>query len=602
MSADVVYLLVLLSAALVLLYKGWIRHDLVALSVMVATMFPWKAGADGLVGILSVEQAVSGFGSPALIMVGSMFVLSAATVRTGAADLLGRKLLQVGARSEFLFQLTVLCLVTAFSAVINDTATVLMWMPVVLGVCRERGYAPSRVLILLAYASLLGGQWTLVGTRSNIIISDYLRRATGEGLGFFTFAPVAATVFAAVVAWFVLAGRRLLPPVRDEPTLSERYDVQEYLTEVLLEPTSDLVGKRLDELEVLRDNSTRALQVVRDRESFPARPWVRLREGDVLVVQGRMDEIANLLAREGLKPLEELQVGDQVLKRIDLVMAEAVVPPGSGLEGRTLSSLDLPGRFELSVLALARPTRRRLGRPLRQPLRAGDSVLLVGHEEDMDRLRAEYDLLLLERRSLPPADNRKGYLALALLGAMVAVSASGLVTPAFAIPMAALLAVLLRCVSLREAYASMDLRALMVLGGMIPLGLALEESGTAELVARSALAALEGYDPWWIFAGSLLVAVLLTQVVENAAVAVIMAPVSYQIALASGARPEAFLLGIAICISTAFMTPVAHESTILVVQPGGYEFRDFLRMGTPLALLTWLATVTFLPLIYPLEA
>lgn len=601
MSAESIYLLVVLAGALLLLYKGWVRHDVTALLVMIATMVPWVPGEDGLRGVLPVEEAVSGFGSPALVMVAAMFVLSAAMVRTGATRLLGGALLAAGARSELLFQLTVLAAITLFSAVINDTTTVLMWMPIVLGICRERGYAPNRLLIVLAYASLLGGQWTLIGTRSNIILSDYLRSRTGEGLGFFSFTPVAAAVFVVVVAWFLVAGRRLLPAARSEPSLADRYDVQEYLTEVLVEPSCDLLGRRLDELEVLRQHRIEVLQVVRGRRPSRPRPWVRLYPGDVLVVQGRVEDIARLMDREGLQVIEELRVDEGFLRRVDVVMAEAVLPPGSSMEGRTLGSLDLPSRYGVSVLGLARSGRPVAGRPLTRRLRGGDSILLVGHDADIARLRGDQDLLVLERRSLPPSNDRKGYRALALLVFVAVTSAAGIFTPAFVVPVAAVLAILTGCVSLREAYESLDLRALVVLGGMIPLGIALDESGTAAVVARAVHSSLEGFHPWYLLAVSLLFATGLTQIIENAAVAVIMAPVAYELAVASGANPLTFLLGMAICISTAFMTPVAHESTILVIQPGGYRFRDFLRFGTPLALLTWAVTVLVLPLLYPLR-
>ncbi len=211
MNPEAVYLAVVLAGALVLFYTGWIRPDLTAAIVLVTTMLPWRPdGGGGLRGLLTPKEALSGFGSPAVAMVASMFVLSAAMVRTGAAQLIGRRLLAAGSRSLLAHQLTVLAAVTVFSSVVNDTTTVLLWMPMVMAQCRARGQPPSRVLMLVAFASLLGGQWTLIGTRSNIVVSDYLRERTGEGLGFFSFTPIAVLVWVATLVWFVLAGRRLL--------------------------------------------------------------------------------------------------------------------------------------------------------------------------------------------------------------------------------------------------------------------------------------------------------------------------------------------------------------------------------------------------------
>ena len=441
MPAESVYLLAVLAGALLLLYKGWVRHDVTALLVMLATMVPWIPEDGGLRGVLPVEDAVAGFGSPALVMVAAMFVLSAAMVRTGATNLMGGALLAAGARSELLFQLTLLGAITLISAVINDTTTVMMWMPTVLAICRERGYAPNRVLIVLAYASLLGGQWTLIGTRSNILLSDELRQYTGSGLGFFSFTPIAAAVFATVLAWFLLVGRRLLPQARAESALPERYEVQEYTSEVLVEPTSELVGRRLGDTDLARPGRTAVLQIVRSGRPIPARSRLVLQGGDVLVVQGRVDDITQLVARDGLRLLDGTHEGADALGAVDSVMAEAVVPPGSPLEGRTLDALELRQRYDLSVLALARPGRGTRGRPQARPLRAGDSILLVGQEEDMARLRDEHELLLLERRSLPLVGGRKGWLALGLLALVALTSACGLLAPAFVIPLAAVVAI-----------------------------------------------------------------------------------------------------------------------------------------------------------------
>ena len=265
MSAASIYLAVVLSLALVSFYTQRLRPDVTALLVMLSLLIPWQPTDDGLQAILTASQAFHGFGSPALLMVTSMFVLSAAMVRTGAAQMLGGRLLEAGAKSELSFQLTVLVLVTGFSAIVNDTTTVLVWMPPVMAICQKRGYAPSRILMLLAFASLLGGKWTLIGTRSNVILSDYLLDRTGEGLAFFAFAPVGAAVFVACITWFVLVGRRFLPQAQASPSLESRYEVAEFLTETMAEPDSDIVGRTLGELD-LPGRDVTVLQIIRGLE------------------------------------------------------------------------------------------------------------------------------------------------------------------------------------------------------------------------------------------------------------------------------------------------------------------------------------------------
>lgn len=601
MTAEAIFLAVLLGAALVLFYTGWLRIDLTALLVLLALVLPWRLDEEGRpVGILEPEAAFSGFGSPAVIMVASMFVLSAAMVRTGAAPLIGERLLRAGARSLGGLQATVLVAVTLFSSVINDTTTVLIWMPLVLEVCRQHGHAPSKVLMPLAFASLLGGQWTLIGTRSNILVSDFLRSATGEGLGFFTFTPVAAAVFVVVLVFFMLVGRRLLPTIEEGVSLARRYEVTEYLTEIMATPGSTMVGRSLAELPLPAEREVTILQVIRGDEYLPPSPWLRIAEGDVFVIQGRISEITALLEQTNLQFKEELKLGERTLRSVDLMLAEAVVPPLSDLVGRRLEELDLPSRYGLSILAIGRRGEVLHGRLHAQELETGDSLLLVAHATQMDRLREDPDLVVLESYRRPPIGRQRALIVLGLLVSIALFSATGLLSPAVVIPAAAVTAILTRCISLRGAYEAIDLRTLVILGGMIPYGIALEETGTAAALARWVGTALEGAGPHVLLAVLLLAVVVFTQLIENAAVAIIFAPVAYELAVTAGADPLPFLLGTAICTSSSFMTPVAHESTILVMAPGRYAFRDYLRVGTPLAFITWAVTVLVLPRIYPL--
>lgn len=600
MTAEAAFLVVVLLAALVLFYTGWVRPDVTALLVMLSMILPWRAGPDGMTGILSVQEGFSGFGSPAVIMVASMFVLSAAMVRTGAAQLIGGRVLAAGAATELRFQVTVLGVVTLFSAFVNDTTTVLVWMPMVLAICRERGYAPSRVLLLLAYASLLGGQWTLIGTRSNLVISDYLRARTGEGLSFFGFTPVAVAIWLAVLGAFLLFARRLLPSGGRGASMAERYEVQEYLTEAMASPDSELIGKSLAELDLRSRHDVTVLQVVRGKQVLPPSPWLRLQPEDVLIVQGRITKITELLSSPGLQVREELALDEKTLRSADLRMAEAVVAPNTELVGRSLGALEFHRSHGISVLAIRRRGHSVPGRLLNVRLQAGDALLLVGHASEIDRLRLDPAWLLLESRALPAIGKLRAYVVLALMACMVGASVSGLLSPSIVIPLVAVAAILLRCVGMRDAYESIDLAALVVVGGMIPFGLALEKTGSAHALAQLVADGLDGMPPVLLFAAVMLLAVLGTQLIENAAVAIVLAPVAYELAVSSGAEPVPYLLGLAICVSSAFLTPVAHESTILVMGPGGYRFRDYLRLGLPFAVLTWLVTVVVVPWLYPL--
>ncbi len=600
MTAESVFLAAILLAAMVSFYLQRVRADVTALLVMLALLVPWRPGPNGLEAILSPVQAFHGFGSPALVMVASMFVLSAAMVRTGAAALLGGRLLSRSATSELRFQLTILVMITGFSAVINNTTTVLVWMPPVMAICRERGYSPSRVLMLLAFGSLLGGQWTLIGTRSNVILSDFLADTPGgSGFGFFAFTPLAALVFLACGAWFVLAGRRFLPRGESKASLESRYEVAEFLTETMAETDSEYVGKTLKELD-LAEKDVSLLQVIRDKEFLPPSPWLRVQPGDVLVIQGRITAITDVITSPGMKVREELKINDKTLRSADLRMVEAILPPDSGLVQRSLRDVDFHHRYGVSPLAISRAGRSIRERPSRVTLRSGDSLLLVGHETEIQRLRRNPDLLLLESRPLPNARPRSAIVLLLILFLMVVSGAFGWLSPATTIPMAAMAAVLSGCVGLRSAYEAIDLPTLIIVGAMIPFGEALQTTGTAELFA-GAIADFAGADsPHLTLGVLLLLALILTQIIENAAVAVLLAPLAYEMALASDADPRPYFLGICVCISASFITPIAHESTLLVMGPGRYRFRDYVVLGLPFAVITWLVATLATPLIWPL--
>ncbi len=599
MTAESLYLAIVLALALWSFWLQRLRPDVTALLVMLSLLLPWRPTGDGLRSILTPTEAFHGFGSTAVIMVASMFVLSAAMVRTGAAQLIGGRLLAAGASSELRFQLTVLLLVTAFSALVNDTTTVLVWMPPVMAICRERGYSPSRVLMLLAFASLLGGQWTLIGTRSNVILSDYLAARDGTGLGFFAFTPVAFAVFGACVAWFVLVGRHFLPAAGTNPTLESRYEVAEFLTETMAEPGSSFVGKTLAEID-LGSRDITVLKVIRGREFLPPNGHLRVQPHDVLVIQGRITAITDAL-QQGLSVKEELQLDDKTLRSADLRMVEAILPPDSELLHHSLRDLDFHRLYGVSPLAISRAGRSLRDRPLAEPLKGGDSLLLVGHEAELQRLRLNPNLLLLESRPLPVGRRTQAWLVLGLMVAMVVCTATGLLAPAVAIPLAAMAAVLTGCVGIRSAYEAIDLQAIVIVGAMIPFGAALQSTGTAQRFAEVVVAALPADSPHLLLAFVLAMAIVLTQVIENAAVAVVLAPLAHELATTAGCRPMPFVLGVAICVSAAFVTPVAHESTILVMGPGRYRFRDYVVLGLPFAVLTWLVTTLLVPVLLPLR-
>jgi di/tricarboxylate transporter len=596
MTEEYIALALILGAAMYLFWTSKVRTDVVALLVMLALIFPWPHSDGRWRGILTYQEGFSGFGSAAVVMVAAMFIFGAAMVRTGVVGLLGGKLFKACAGSEILLQSAILAVTTTLSMFVNDTTVVLVFLPIVMSVCKEKNLSPSRYLMAVAYGSLLGGQWTLIGTRSNIVISDYLLQKSGAALGFFDFTAVASVVFAVCAAYFLFVGRRFLPKPGEG---QEEKQAAQYLSEAVIASKSEAVGKRFDELIWRKRSDVSVLEIVRGRERMPPHGWIHLQAGDVLVVQGPQSAMNEVLKSPELELREESEIGEESLKKAELIMTEATLAPASDYAGYTLDELGFTRESGFSVMDIARKGERIREAPGATRLRFGDTLLLLGHVSGLERLQRNANLVLLDQYLSPVVGKHKAFILLALLMGIIGGAVTGLLSPAISIPVAAMLAILFRCVRVPELYHGVDWQSIVTVAGMIPFGLALEKSGAASAVAQLIGHNVSGYGSIVLLGSILLLAVVLTQLIENAAVAIILAPIAYQVSVQAGVNPKPFLVGLAICVSAAFCTPVAHESTILVMGPGRYQFKHYLQAGGMMAFLTWLLATLVTPLVWP---
>ena len=586
MKPEFIVLGLILLVALYLFWTQKLRTDIAAVLVMLSLALPWPRPDGKWLSILSPQEAFSGFGSVAVIMVTAMFVFGAAMVRTGAAEMIGGRLFRACAHNELLFQVAVLSLAAVCSMCINETTVVLVLMPVVLGVCKERNLSPSRYLLCAAYGAALGGQWTLIGTRSNIIISDLLRQRTGQGLGFFDFTPVAATVFAGCAAYFFLIGRRFLPA--PEVQSLEQELGKEYLTEVMVTPQSATAGLTLEQLDWAKRQDVTIVGVIREGERMPPNGWMRLHPGDALIMQGAVPTIGSLLKSPDFQFMEEVKIGEKTLRSLDLITVEALLSPNSRYTGRTMQQTNFGRDYGFSVLGISRHGQTIQDRPSATRLEYGDSLLLLGHNSNLERLERNPNLILLSQRHFPTSGNRPAMITMLLLGGIILTAITGLLTPALSIPLAAVAVLLLGCIKVTNTYKSVDWPAVATVGGMMSFGLALEKTGAAAALAHAIVAHAEWAGTNFILLALLALTVALTQLIENAAVAIILAPIAYQIAREGHAEPKPFMVGLAVCISTSFCTPIAHETTMLVMGPGRYRFKHYLSAGSGMAIIAWL--------------
>lgn len=440
-----------------------------------ALILPWPHPAGPWRSILTYQEGFSGFGSVAVVMVVSMFVFGAAIVRTGAAEFLGTRLFRLCARNELLLQTAVLGVATLTSMFINDTTVVLILMPLIMGVCKEKNLPPSRYLLLAAYGSLLGGQWTLIGTRSNIVISDYFARQqisagqAGTGLSFFAFTPIAAVVFVVCAASFFFFGRKLLPTTRAGEAEAEEL-AREYLTEAKVTPESSIVGKSLKQLDWTNRADLAVLEVIRGEDRMPARKWLKLQPGDVLVMQGPVSVIGELLKSPDFQLKAEVKIDAAMLESMDLVTVEALLAPRSDYAGRSLQQVDFSRDYGFTVMGISRHGKTIHERPMSTRLKFGDSLLLLGSVAGVDRLARNPDLMMLGQRPYHPVGGTKALITMALLAFVIATAVSGLLSPAVSIPLVAMLVILCGCVKVEEAYKTVDWQAVVTVAGMIPSG------------------------------------------------------------------------------------------------------------------------------------
>jgi di/tricarboxylate transporter len=596
MKPEFIVLGLIVAGALYLFWTQKLHTDVTAVLVMLSLAVPWPRPDGRWSAILSPQEAFSGFGSVAVIMVTAMFVFSASMIRTGAAEMIGGRLFRACAHHEILLQVAILSISAACAMFIHETTTVLVLMPIVLAVCKERHLSPSRYLLCAAYGAALGGQWTLIGTRSNIIVSDFLRQRTGQGIGFFDFTPVAAVVFAGCAIYFFLVGRRFLPGA--EAQSLEQELGKEYLTEVMVTPQSAIIGSRLDQLEWAKRQDITIVGVIREGERMPPNGWMKVHPGDALIMQGAVPTMSGLLKSPDFQLMEELKIGERTLRSLDLITVEALLSPNSRYTGRTLQNTNFGRDYGFSVLGISRHGQTIQERPSATRLEYGDSLLLLGHNSNLERLGRNPNLILLSQSPFPTMAKDKAVITMLLLLGIIVMAVTNILTPAISIPLAAMAALLLGCVKLSDTYKSVNWPAIATVGGMISLGLALEKTGAAEALAHAIVTGFQWAGPISILCALLAFTVALTQLIENAAVAIILAPIAYQIARESHADPKPFMVALAICISTSFCTPVAHETTMLVMGPGRYRFKHYLSIGSGMAVIAWLLTTFVTPLVW----
>ncbi len=590
MTFEIAFVLTILAAAVVCFATERLPVDLVALAVLSALLAS---------RLLTPEEAISGFSNPATVTVATMFVLSAGLARTGAVALLGRRLAAAGRFGLLPTLLALMALTGAVSAFINNTAAVAIFLPIVLGLSRETGISASKLLIPLSFSSLFGGSCTLIGTSTNILVSSIAERHGLAPFGMFELAPLGLVLFAAGGLYLLTVGVRLLPDRRSGADLAQSYGMGDYVTEVLVLPGSPSVGRPLRESPLVRDLDLDVLQI--EREGRPAEvPGAAtiLAAGDLLRVRCDVEKIRRAEAQEGIALKAGLKWRDEDLQAAAAALLEVVVTPGSALEGKTIKEAgfrQLYGGTALAIRQRGELMRERLGTTR---LHAGDVLLVEVRRDRIAPLKRIPDFVIVSEIDREEPRRGKLALALAIVAGVVITATVGLLPIVGSAILGSVLLVLTRCITLDEAYHAIEWRVVFLLGGILPLGIALETSGAARLLTSWLVGSIGAWGPVALVSVFYLLTSLLTETMSNNATAALLAPIAITTAAALDVDPRPFLMAVTFAASASFMTPVGYQTNTLIYGPGHYRFTDFLRVGTPLNLLFWLLATLLIPRIW----
>ena len=577
MTQEQILLFVLLGFVFVFLIWGRWRYDIVAFSALLIGI---------LVGVVPEDTAFSGFGHPATIVIALVLIVSRGLTNSGAIELIARHV--VDASRSVSAHIAILGGVgAALSAVMNNVGALALLMPVDMEAASSAKRSPALTLMPLSFATILGGMITLIGTPPNIVIAAFRWEALGESYHMFDFAPVGGVCAIVGVLFVTFIGWRLIPVERTKhDTGKELFDLRDYIAELHVPDGSPIIGKRVRDLDQeTEDDDGAVVGLIRRgvRQPGLARRVV-IEAGDVLVIEAGPDTIDKLAGKLGLE--YHRPSGEKgPFENSDLGLVEVVVSEGARIEGRTALSLKLTYRHGVTLLGVSRQGKKFRDRVRKLTIRAGDVLLLLGPNERLPEITAWLGCLPLAERGLQVVQRDKAWIAVGVFAGAITLASLGVIGLVVALAAVAVFMVVSGIVPLRQLYESVEWPVVVLLGSMIPIGLALEASGGTSLIAGGIVDLARGYSPVVVLVLLMVITMTLSDVMNNTATAVIAAPVALDIASRLGVSPDPFLMAVAVAASAAFLTPIGHKNNTLIMGPGGYHFGDYWRMGLPLEIL-----------------
>lgn len=588
MTEDNILILTILAAMIGMFLWGRWRHDMVALGALLATV---------VAGLVPGPVAFAGFGHPAVITVACVLVLSGALQSSGAVDVIARHALPKDA--GFAVSLGALvALGAAISGVMNNVGAMALLMPVAVRLSSRLGVTPGQMLMPLAFGTILGGMTTLIGTPPNMIVAGFRAETTGTGFGMFDFAPVGAAVAIVGSLFLTFVGWRLVPARK--PARAEDFETGAYLTEVSAVADANVVGMTMRQVETeLASSEAQVVALIRKGVRITApHGGRRVAPDDILVLEAEVGTLHDGLQALGLVTVshpESDETGGE-----GVVLREMVVRPGASILGRSAADLALRTRYGLNLLALSRQGQDTRARLRRIRFEAGDVLLLQGQAEAIAEFGTDGGAVPLAERELSVPDQSRAITATLIMLGSIAVAAFGLLPAAVSFAGGVLASMAFGTVPLRRVYEAIDWPVVVLLGALIPVATAMQETGTADLIARFLMD--------WIAQGNAIVALglilvitmFLSDVMNNAATAAVMCPIALQTAQVLEVNPDSYLMAVAVGASCAFLTPIGHQNNTLILGPGGFGFGDYWRLGLPLEFLIVVIALPLLLVVWPL--
>jgi di/tricarboxylate transporter len=592
MTLDIALTLLIILGALILFATEKLRVDVVALMVLITV---------GVLGLVPADKLFSGFSNSAVVTVWAVYMVSGGLFKTGVANAMGSGILRVAGNTESRLIGTIMLTVGVLSAFMNNVGATAMLLPAVVGISRVTKVAVSKMLIPLAFASLLGGAMTLIGTPANILATGILAARGLPTFGFFEFTPMGIVVLTTGVLYMVLIGRHLLP-VREGPgSKQEDYNIRDYVTEVRVSPVSSLIGKTLLESRLGRDYDLSVLALQRENgDRPPLNRDTEIRRGDLLVVESSASDLMAARQSLGLTTEAERTLDIESLERGDVQIIEATLAPRSHIVGLSLRDVRFRDRYGFTALAISRHGELITERLRDVPLQFGDALLLQGPRHRVKQLQAGDNFLVLEPIETEQFRRNKAPIAIGALVLAIGLTIFAGMSISLAMVIAAVIMILAGALRIEEAYEAVDWRTVFLVAGMLPLGLAMELTGTAEFLADIMLGVFGPFGALATLAGIYLLAALITQPMSNAAAIVLIVPIALNTAMGLGANYKTFTMAVVIGAATSFLSPVGHKANVLVFGPGGYKFTDYARVGAILTVLLLIVSMIFLPIFWPL--